>query len=66
MSVQEIETAITELSTDELADLMAWLEEYYDAQMWEQQIEEDLEAGRFDALLAEVDKEYQAGLAQPL
>ena len=44
---------------------MAWLEEYH-AQMWDKQIEEDLEAGRLDALLAEVDKEYEAGLSQPL
>jgi hypothetical protein len=26
----------------------------------------DLEAGRLDALLAEVDEEYEAGLSQPL
>jgi hypothetical protein len=34
--------------------------------MWDKQIEEDLEAGRLDAMLAEVDEEYQAGLGQPL
>lgn len=65
MSVKEIEFAITQLSVDDLADLMAWLEEYY-AQVWDRQIEADLEAGRLDALLAEVDEEYEAGLAQPL
>lgn len=36
------------------------------AQRWDKQIEEDLEAGRLDALLADVDKEYAAGLGQPL
>ncbi len=35
-------------------------------QIWDRQLEEDLEAGRLDALLAEVDKEYAAGLGQPL
>jgi len=65
MSVKEIEIAITQLPATELAELMAWLENYY-AQMWDRQIEEDLEAGRLDALLAEVDKEYEAGLGQPL
>jgi len=35
-------------------------------QAWDKQIEDDLEAGRLDALLAEVDKEYEAELAQPL
>ncbi len=44
---------------------MAWLEEYH-AQRWDKQIEEDLEAGRLDALLAEVDREYEAGSSQPL
>ena len=65
MSVKEIEIAVTQLSATDLAELMAWLENYH-AQMWDQQIEEDLETGRLDALLAEVDKEYEAGLGQPL
>jgi len=65
MSVKEIETAITQLSATELAELMAWLTEYH-AQAWDKQIEDDLESGRLDALLAEVDDEYNAGLAQPL
>jgi hypothetical protein len=65
MSVKEAEIAITQLSANELVELMAWLENYH-AQMWDKQIEEDLEAGRLDALLAEVDKEYEAGLGQPL
>lgn len=65
MGVKEIESAITQLSAKDLAELMAWLAEYH-AQMWEEQIEDDLEAGRLDALLAEVESDYQAGLAEPL
>ncbi len=65
MSVQEIEAAITQLSAQDLAKLMAWLEEYH-AQVWDRQIEEDLDAGRLDHLLAKVEQEYQAGLAEPL
>ncbi len=65
MSVREIENAITQLPTDELVELVMWLEEYY-AAVWEQQIEQDLETGRLDDLLAELDEEYAAGLAQPL
>lgn len=65
MSVQEIETAITQLSSQELAELMAWLGEHH-ARVWDQKIEEDLEAGRLDKILAEVNREYEAGLAQPL
>ena len=51
MSIEEIEEAITRLPTKDVAELMAWLEEYH-AQLWDQRIEEDLEAGRLDALLA--------------
>ena len=65
MTIQEIEGAITQLPAKELAELMAWLQEYH-TQAWDKQIEDDLEVGRLDALLAEVDKEYEAGLAQPL
>ncbi len=65
MSIKEIEIAIARLPAIDLAELMVWLENYH-AQVWDKQIEEDLEAGRLDALLAEVDKEYGAGLGQPL
>lgn len=57
MSVKEIEIAITQLPSADLDELMTWLENYH-AEMWDKQIEDDLEAGRLDALLAEVDREY--------
>lgn len=65
MSVKEIEVAISQLPPNDLAELVAWLESYH-TQVWDQQIEEDLEAGRLDALLDEVDREYEAGLSRPL
>jgi hypothetical protein len=65
MSVKEIEAAIAQLPPQELAELMAWLSEHH-AQVWDRKIEEDLEAGRLDAVLAEVDREYEEGLARPL
>jgi hypothetical protein len=65
MSVTEIEAAITRLSRQELTELIDWISEYH-AQIWDQKIEQDLEEGRLDALLAEVDREYEAGLARPL
>ena len=61
MSVTEIEAAITELASDDLAELMNWLENYQ-AKLWDKQIEEDLDAGRLDTVLAEVDREYEAAL----
>ena len=33
---------------------------------WDKQIENDLDSGRLDWLLAEIDDEYEAGLARPL
>jgi len=65
MSVKEIEMAIARLPAPEFVELTAWLDSY-SAQRWDKQIEEDLEAGRLDALLAEVDQEYEAELGQPL
>ena len=65
MSVTEIEAAITELTSKDLDELIRWLAEHH-AKIWDRQIEEDLEAGRLDAVLAEVEKEYEAGRAEPL
>ena len=65
MGVKEIELAITQLPTEDLAELAAWFAEYT-AAMWDKQIEHDLETGRLDALLKEVDEEYEAGLSKPL
>jgi hypothetical protein len=62
MSVQEVEAAIAQLSAREFAELTVWFENYR-AQVWDDQIERDLAAGRLDAVLAEVDREYEAGLA---
>lgn len=65
MSVKEIEAAISQLPTREVTELMSWLVEHH-ARLWDKQIEDDLDAGRLDTLLAEVDREYEAGLARPL
>ena len=65
MDVKQIERAITQLQAKDFADLMGWIKDYK-AQVWYRQIEEDLEAGRLDVLLAEVKEEYEAGLSQPL
>lgn len=65
MGIKRIERAIAQLPAKSLAELMSWLEDYQ-AQVWDKRIEGDLEAGRLDALLAEVDEEYEAGLIQPL
>jgi hypothetical protein len=65
MSIIEIEAAITMLSAEEVSKLMSWLEQYH-AEIWDKQIADDLETGRLDSLLTEVDKEYEAGPIKPL
>ena len=65
MKVEQIKVAVTNLPLAELTSFRKWIDEFY-AQQWDRQIEDDLEAGRLDSLLAEVDEEYEAGLAQPL
>ena len=65
MSVQEIEIAIKQLTPKERSERVPSLvEQHHDE--WDKQIEDDLEAGRLDKRLAEMRKEYEAGLAKPL
>lgn len=65
MSVQEIETAITQLSSEEFWKLSDWILEQRNRD-WEHRLENDLDAGRFDDLIAELTEEYKQGLTKPL
>lgn len=65
MSVTEIERAIQKLPASEVGVLMSWFENYYH-QVWDKQIEADLDSGALNDLLQEVDEEINAGLAKPL
>jgi hypothetical protein len=65
MRIQELETAIKKLSVKELAILTTWLIDYHE-QIWDRQIEEELDSGKIDQLLDEIDREYEAGLAKSL
>jgi hypothetical protein len=59
-TVQEIEHAIQNLSVADLAALRAWFAEF-DAQRWDRQLEEDVAAGRLDALAEEALEDLRAG-----
>lgn len=65
MSVQEIESAVANLPPSDLAEFMRWLEEFQ-ADAWDQQIARDVQAGRFDAILQQVDVQAKAGQCKPL
>lgn len=60
MSLTEIKTAIEQLSFEERAELAAWLHGWKDDE-WDEQMKRDIAAGKFDAILREVDEDIQAG-----
>ena len=59
-TIAEIERAIEQLSPDELAVLREWLAER-DAAQWDRQFEEDVAAGRLDAMAEEAIRELREG-----
>ena len=65
MSVEEIENAIVKLSKHELAELATWFADHQ-AKVWDDRIARDLESGRLNSLLEEVDSEINKGEAKPL
>jgi hypothetical protein len=48
-TILEIESAISKLSREDLFTLREWFKEF-DAEAWDKQFEEDVKAGRLDAL----------------
>jgi SOS-response transcriptional repressor LexA len=65
MSVDEIEKAITKLSSKERARLLKLLEEM-DAAEWDRKFEEDVKAGKLDKLADEAIAEHKKGLTREL
>ena len=61
-TIQEIETAVTQLTPEQLADFRAWFTEF-DAQRWDQQLATDIAAGRLDALAEEALRDIHEGRA---
>lgn len=59
-TVDEIKAAITQLPPDALHELREWYEQF-DAQLWDQQIEEDVAAGRLDDLAEEALRSFRNG-----
>ena len=48
-TIQEIERAVTQLTAKDLAEFRRWFHEF-DAAEWDRQFEDDVAAGRLDAL----------------
>jgi hypothetical protein len=65
MSVQELESAVAQLSPVELAAFAGWFEEFV-AQAWDEKLESDIRAGRLDHLAKQADEHFDAGRCTPL
>jgi hypothetical protein len=58
--LQDIEAAIRNLSPEELVRFRQWFAEY-DAQVWDREFEDDVAAGRLDALADEAINDLREG-----
>ena len=64
-TVSEIQEAITRLSAAEQRQLARWFEEALE-DAWDNQIEEDIKAGRLNDLIAQAEADIAAGRVKPL
>jgi hypothetical protein len=60
MSVEQIKTAIEQLSFEERAELAAWIHGWKDDE-WDEQITRDIAEGKFAHILREVGEDIRAG-----
>lgn len=65
MDIKEIESAIAQLPSSELAELAKWFEEFH-AKVWDEQLESDVKAGRLDALLKQAEQDFEQGQCEML
>ncbi|MGI8604300.1 MAG: hypothetical protein ACR2OZ_15090 [Verrucomicrobiales bacterium] len=64
-TVHEIESAVSNLSRQELSAFRDWFIEF-DAAAWDKQFEEDVAAGRLDALADEAIRDSREGRCRDL
>jgi hypothetical protein len=63
-TVQEIESAITQLKPKEIHAVADWLLEYRE-RLWDKKIAADAHAGKLDALIKKAKAGHRAGKATP-
>ena len=64
-AVQELQSAVSQLSVEELARFRAWFDEF-DAEVWDEQLEEDVESGKLDRLANRAIANFRAGKCKQL
>jgi hypothetical protein len=65
MSIEELQSAVSQLPAEELDRFSRWFEEFL-ADQWDRRIEADILAGRLDAAGQRADEEFEAGRFTPL
>ncbi len=64
-AVQELQSAVSQLSADELARFREWFDEF-DAKAWDKQFEEDVKSGKLDQLANQAIADFRAGKCKEL
>jgi len=65
MSIQELESAVRDLPSNQLFEFAKWFEAYF-ADEWDRQIELDAKSGKLDKLAEKADADFRAGKCAPL
>lgn len=60
MTLDEIEAAVSQLPSEELVQFRQWLAEF-DAKRWDQQLEQDVRAGKLDKLADKALDQHRSG-----
>ncbi|MYC71559.1 MAG: hypothetical protein F4X17_12705 [Gemmatimonadetes bacterium] len=64
-AVQELQSAVSQLSVDELACFREWFDEF-DAEVWDRQFEKDVKSGSLDQLAEQAIVDFRAGKCKEL
>ena len=64
-AVQELQSAVSQLSAEELARFREWFDKF-DAEIWDRQFEEDAKSGKLDQLANQAIADFQAGKCNQL
>jgi hypothetical protein len=59
-SVKELKKAVSQLSPSKLSEFRQWYEKF-DAKLWDEQFENDVKAGKLDAIANEAIENYKKG-----
>jgi hypothetical protein len=66
MTVKEITSAIEVLPQNDLAQFRAWYDDFFEATLWDSQIEKDIFSGKLDKLADEALQDFKANRCSEL